>query len=533
MAEKKVKDTTFKTSQELPEETTEKKKTTRAAAKKTAAKKTEKEEAKASKEAAPKELEKEAAQEEAVTSEVSEKETITSEKKEAETKPKKKRASAKKSADKSEDKAEPSEDVATATTKDEDKVISDESDMSDTVTSSKKKEAVITDSNEAPSIEKNVRPAKATPGNRASRRRRPPKPYEIRTMKEKQRGARREVEAFLSSADDVAKDTMVGLPSEDVYKENQRFMISEEEREENLYKELIRYQKYGEILWGTLVSIDDDFDKKIVYACVLWNDVLVKIPDYLFIEPTYRFGVTYAKMSEEEKMQRRHSTLSFMLGAKVCFVVSNLDRKLILDRYDTLYNTYELSVEGNRQRAMEIMRDIFFFHENRKDTTRGTQREIKEGDITSARVVQVKEEYVLVECGGVESRIPAALLSARDYYTNCLDAYSPGDMMKVRVKKLYIDKVEHSVHLSLTGQIVNPAKAITNVRVGSTYLGKVVSCNEKQHAYTIMLSNGVPCAVLFEFVFGHIPLVKGDNVRVTVKNIYVERGFVAGNAQKV
>lgn len=376
--------------------------------------------------------------------------------------------------------------------------------------------------------------AKAKPkAKKKTPRRRFFKPYEVRTMKEKQEGAQREVERILGSDLEMAKDTMVGSPSEDVYRENQRFMISDEEREQNLYKELLRYQRYSELLWGTLASVEDDNERKIVYACVLWNDIIVRIPDYLFIEPTYQYGVTYEKMSDEEKMRRRHSTISFMLGAKVCFVVSEINRTLILDRYDKMYNKYDLRVEGNRQRAMEIMRDIFFFHENRKETTRGTQREINEGDVLNARVIQVKEESVLVECGGVETRIVAALLSARDYYTNCTDAFSPGDMMKVRVKKLYLDKDAHTVHLSLTGQIVNPVKAITSIRVGSTYLGTVMSCNEKNRAYTVILSNGVPCSVLFEFVFGHVPLVRGDKVRVYINKIYAERGFVAGSAQKL
>lgn len=372
--------------------------------------------------------------------------------------------------------------------------------------------------------------------SRAPRRvRRRLKPYSLLTMEEKQQGARREIRNTFGEKTNSVKETMVGLPSEDIYRANQQFMISDEEREQNLYRELIRYQKYSEILWGTLVSAEVDYERNVVYACVLWNDIIVKIPDYLFFEPTYRFGVTYDRMSEGEKLTRRHSTITFMLGAKVCFIVADLNRELIRDRYDVMYDTYEMTVEGNRCRAMQIMRDIFFFHENRKDTTRGVQREIKEGDILNARIVQVKEESILVECGGVETRIAAALLSARDYYTNCTDAYSAGDMIKVRVKKVYVDPVLHTVHLSLTGQVINPAKAIKDMKIGSAYLGTVRACNEDRHTYTVMLSNGVPCTVLFEFVFGHIPLVKGDKVRVTVSKIYNEKGvsFVSGAAQKL
>lgn len=359
-------------------------------------------------------------------------------------------------------------------------------------------------------------------------------PYDYRSMNQRRAEAPREIRSVFGTNTEVS-ETMVGLPSEDIYMANRRFMISDEEREQNLYTEMIRYHKYGEILWGTLVSVDDEAQEDTIYACILWNDILVKIPDYLFLEPTYRFGKTYDSMSKEEKFRRRHSTISFMLGAKVCFVIDELTRTLITDKYDALYNTYELSVKGNRRKAMEIMRDIFFFHENRKSNTPGQMREIKEGDVVNARIVQVKEESILVECGGVETRIPAGLLSIREYYTNCTDAFSSGDMIKVRAKKVYVDKKEHTVHLSLTGQVINPAKAVKNVKIGSCYLGTVVKCNEDRHTYTIMLTNGVPCTVFFEFVFGHIPLVKGDKVRVTVNNIYANdgMGFVAGAAQKL
>lgn len=453
----------------------------------------------------------------------------------AEKKPARKRASSKKTEEKSEESTE--EQISKVETEVLKELIPEPEnnpaeEKQDAEAAPKKKTGRKKASEKAPSNEEKAEPEIKKP-RRIGRRL---KPYTIQTMEEKRQGAEREVRSIYGESTDDIKETLVGLPSEEILKANQKFMTSDEEREQNLYKELIRYQKYGEILWGTLVSVEDDPESNTVYAYVLWNDIMVKIPDYLFLEPTYRFGVSYEKMSEKEKMRRRHSTITFMLGAKVCFVVTTLNRELIRDKYDALYNTYELTVEGSRCKAMEIMRDIFFFHENRKDAaTRTAPREIIEGDILNARVIQVKEESVLVECGGVETRIAASLLSARDYYTNCTDAYSSGDMMKVRVKKVYVNKEDHTVHLSLTGQVVNPAKAIKDVKIGSAYLGTVASCNEKSHTYTVMLSNGVPCTVLFEFVFGHIPLVKGDKVRVTVKNIYSDKGvaFVAGAAQKL
>ena len=559
MAEKTLKDTTFKTSQEAAEDTAPKKKTTRTTTKKaesktSAAKKTTKAKAKTEEEikeelAKIDEAEEEAAKVEAevlaslttdpeetaakqgdeadlpVTSpqeeekpsveEKAAKEAVKEEVKPAKKpRPNKRRSKRPKGAKKNAAKAAGNTPAVPKNEK-------------DSSSSPEQKEQ-----NEKEAVKKSSPQKRSRTPKRANRR---PKPYSLLTMREKQQGARREIRRTFGEKTDSVKETMVGLPSEDIYRANQQFMISDEEREQNLYRELIRYQKYSEILWGTLISAEVDYERNVVYACVLWNDIIVKIPDYLFFEPTYRFGVTYDRMTEEEKLNRRHSTITFMLGAKVCFIVADLNRELIRDRYDIMYDTYEMTVEGNRCRAMQIMRDIFFFHENRKDTTRGVQREIKEGDILNARIVQVKEESILVECGGVETRIPASLLSARDYYTNCTDAYSAGDMIKARVKKVYVDPALHTVHLSLTGQVINPAKAIKDMKIGSAYLGTVKACNEERHTYTVMLSNGVPCTVLFEFVFGHIPLVKGDKVRVTISKIYNDKGiaFVSGAAQKL
>lgn len=524
MTEKKIKDAAFKTSQEPEEETAEKKVSEtveETSAAKEEAKKPSTRARKTKKDSTP-ESEQAVREPETSTAPAPEEED-GSRPDEKEAEPAVKRTlrskTTKKEADTSKEKAV--ETAAKAASKPQSGEKEDEKTSPNNEDNKGKKEAVT--ASEKPE----------TKGPRKIRRRL--RPYKYRTMEEKMIGAEREIGTVFGEKTDAVKETMIGLPSEDIFKENQRFMISDEERDQNLYKEMIRYQRYGEILWGTLVSTEEDASQDIIYACILWNDIIVKIPDYLFFEPTYRFGVRYESMSKGEKLRRRLSTLTFMLGAKICFVIDILERKLILDKYDVLYNTYELTVGGNRCRAMEIMRDIFFFHENRKETTRGTQREIKEGDILNARIVQVKEESVLVECGGVETRIPASLLSARDYYTNCTDVYSSGDMIKVRVKKVYINKEDHTVHLSLTGQVVNPVKAVKDVMIGSAYLGTVVKCNEKNHTYTIMLSNGVPCTVFFEFVFGHIPLVKGDKVRVTVSNIYADKGmgFVSGSAQKL
>ena len=358
---------------------------------------------------------------------------------------------------------------------------------------------------------------------------------EARTSVAKRQPSRpkRNMEQFIYSNQGTT-DTMVGVASEDIQAEAMKFNISNAEKSEENFRLLKRYQQYEEILWGTLISVTKMTENNMQFNVVkvLWNDIEVVIPDFLFIEPGYKYGATYADMSEAQKLRRRHSMLSYMLGAKVCFTIKEVSRDLIDDKENPAYGSYDLLVVGNRNRAMEILRDIYFFHENRKDTTRGEARSIKPGDVVTARIVQVKEENILVECGGAEARIPADAISGDRIYTNCTDVYKSGDSINVRVKKVYLNK-DKSVHLSLTGQIVDPLEAISNVTAGSTYSGVVFKVDKEQQTYTIMLSNKVPCHCKFQYVIGHVPLVKGDRVRVTVANVYREKGFVGGRAQKI
>ena len=98
------------------------------------------------------------------------------------------------------------------------------------------------------------------------------------------------------------KDTMIGSLSDDIVLKKAGEQ-SQAEIESELYRKLKRYEKDGEILWGTITGVEG-LNEHAVFS-VLWNGLTVYISDDSYFEPSYSFGKNYQLLSEYEKYKYR------------------------------------------------------------------------------------------------------------------------------------------------------------------------------------------------------------------------------------
>jgi len=306
---------------------------------------------------------------------------------------------------------------------------------------------------------------------------------------------------------------------------------SDLEIEGETYAELIKCSRNGEVLWGQVSSVDDAPNiANRFFVSVIYKGTKISIPDNLYFEPSFDFGNNYTnKMNDEQKMECRRLIATYQLGATVCFCVDKVTKNKI-DKGDYSGETY-LTVIANRNKAMAIVRNIYFYHQGRTKSADKDPRTIDVGDIIkNANVISVKEDSIIVEAAGVETRIDAYNIN-NEYVTNCKKYFRPGDTIDVRVKKLHINP--DSIYLTLSGRLNNSSKLVHTMRVGDVVLGVVDRYNPQKEKYTVVLKNGVTASCPAYSVKGRIPIVVGDRVMVYITNIYLDGGFVAGQASKI
>ena len=326
-------------------------------------------------------------------------------------------------------------------------------------------------------------------------------------------------------------DALVGTISDDLLITKEK---SDAEISNDLYTTLKRYEHDGEILWGTVVGVE--LEAKDVVVIVVWNGIMVKIPATSYFEPEFDFGKNFSRMRfNEDKLAKIARCAKYQLNAKVCFKVAAVRKRLY--KTGPFAGSYEIICIGNRRLAMETIRDIYFWHKNRKLSESQTPRSIKVGDIiTNVNVLSVKEDNVLVECKGVETRLGAHNLLDSCVVDNCCDYVKPGDSITVRVKQIYLNEQENglsgNVHLSVTGRLNEPKKNLSMIQIGADYLAVVDGFNKEKGVYTMIVKGyGVPAAVPESNVLGRIGLIRGDMVLVHVTNKY--DGFISGSARKM
>ena len=313
----------------------------------------------------------------------------------------------------------------------------------------------------------------------------------------------------------------VGTKSDEIEAE-EALVKSDKERAEEVYRELLRAQRSGAYLMGEVFAIEPESDafKNHVVIDVLYNGVKVMIPDIVYFEDSYDFGSTYDSDPERIKAARRVTNARFQTGAKVYFTVSAVSREEV-PMPDGNMQTVIIAI-GDRKNAMAKVRDTYFFHRNRASETRAP-RAVSEGDYAKAHVIAVREDMVLVECLGVETRIDAFNLS-NQYVENCRDITRPGKTLDVRIRKLHVDKSNDDpkkdrVFLTVTCRLNDAAEALATTKVRTYVAGNVVSYNKEKGIYSIMLKNGVTAVVNAQDVRGQIDLNPGDPVNVFVTHV--------------
>ena len=321
-----------------------------------------------------------------------------------------------------------------------------------------------------------------------------------------------------------------GLKSSEIV-EREAKEKSEKEIANETYRTLESLRRTGRIAWGETYGVEPaEFLRKSGSAfavCARFNNVKVLIPEKEYFESTFNFGSDYASLPEEEKRNRRVGTARYQSGSRVCFVVKGVVREPI--EGEGADGDYNIIVIASRREAMAELRDMFFIHDHNPAIP---SRTVEVGDTAEARVVGVREAYALVECLGVETRVDAFQLND-DYVENCNDFVKPGDRMKVRIRKVYINP-DNSVYLTVSGRMNEVPRSISEIKIGGTYLGKVDHYNSASNTYTIILKPmGVNASVRadYDHINGGIELMNGDDVSVLVTNIAPT--FVIGKAKKL
>ena len=288
------------------------------------------------------------------------------------------------------------------------------------------------------------------------------------------------------------------------------------QQEEELFKLLNSYARSKEILWGTIggVEIYKNINKIVIVA--LFNGIKVSISEDEFFEPTFdfkRYEPAYATLSERKQMLVRERLARFQIGANICFILKDVLK--LEGEGGTVINAV-----ASRREAMKKRRQYFFVDSDNKPNVNSL--------VKNASILSVNENKVTVEVCGVETRIDAYDLN--NYYVqNCHDYVSPGDVMTVRIKRIYMEGDD--IYLVVTGRTKTVNKNLSDIKVGSSYAGVVENYNAKTKAYSVRLFNGVGASVGAKSVENGVSLSIGDRVQVAVNKKLPT--FVVGRARKI
>lgn len=297
------------------------------------------------------------------------------------------------------------------------------------------------------------------------------------------------------------------------------------EKEYELFKKLLVAQKTRQLLWGEVYGVEPRNDKVII--AVLWNGVKITIPDSEYFEPSFDFGKRYNEASNSEKIKRRATFASYQNGARVCFLVKAVVMNPI--KNGDFAGEHNIVCVASRKEAMELLRDINFYHKERVHALSNI-KEVQIGSTADANVIAVKEDHIVVECLGVETRIYAHDTTCNEFVENCKDYFVPGQKIQVKILKIHINGTS-SVYLKVTGKITSSSKLINTMELRSSYIGFVESVNNVKKIYNVRLKNGVLAGVLFSNVQGNVPLFIGN--RVSVKVSKINDTYVYGSAMKL
>ena len=284
--------------------------------------------------------------------------------------------------------------------------------------------------------------------------------------------------------------------------------ISRKTKTQEIKDRFDEYRLNNTVLWGEIISV---IGEEHIFIQVQFDEHTVLIPDEKFFPTDYSFGARYANMNPEQQRKKRRVSARFRIGGKVPFVVEGIQK--IDDRNS------KFILEGNRLKALDIIKDRYLGNHS-----------VKIGDEVKANVLAVFENFILVECLGIETRISAYNLTDKNVVDNCMDYISTGDEITVRVKKMKYNP-DGTYYLAVSGRLNHGAKNMRDINEGDAYMGYVECYNSQTRIYTIKLTNGVNVSVHEKSVVSRGRLNRGDKVSAVVK--MKKEGYCCGTCQKI
>ena len=257
-------------------------------------------------------------------------------------------------------------------------------------------------------------------------------------------------------------------------------------------KELLRSKDERRILTGRISGIEDEYYKlknEIISCAIVWyGGIKVLIP-------STHLGI--------EKINK--SKIRGMLGAEIDFIVIELDI------------TGNIAI-ASRKDAMQLRTQIEL-------------PKLKENDVVRVRILAVGIKHIIVELYGKEIIIKAENLQ-HTYIVNCKDYYSPGEYLKVRIKKIDIEKNEFV--LSAKDFIENPFKNIRKYIVeNGEYTGKVIAFPKQNSGIIVQLDNSrVSVLARVPPRFNSYPHYK-DNVLIRITEIKEDKKLIYGYLMRI
>ena len=309
---------------------------------------------------------------------------------------------------------------------------------------------------------------------------------------------------------------------------------NEKEKEERFFK-LTENIKHGLIYWGTVIGYEIQEDTRsnaevkpsTILVKVKYGDEEVYIPDSEYFEPTFKFSYDDSKLSRSELKNEKIKRIQYQLDSEVCFVITYTDRfEVPKEIQDLTGYKYEHRILGSRKKAMEVLRDYYFYH--RKD--KRYPSDIKVGDMVDSHVISVRDNMVIVECLGIETRLDEFELS-NEVVSNCNDYVKAGDILPVTITKIHLNDEPNKIpYVKVTARSGVFNSNLSKIKVGNVYKGKISHRNKVKKLYSVVLNNGVVATVPENSVIGGLELDRNDNVVVHIK--VVKGAYIMGTAYK-
>lgn len=277
-----------------------------------------------------------------------------------------------------------------------------------------------------------------------------------------------------------------------------------------------KYKESGEILWCTVSATTPLMDTASCMVQVEYNGTSITIVENQYFEDSFEFGGGIETLDPEVQKKEiailKNKRASAQLGATVPVIITDIVKS---DNEETV------AIIGSRKKAMSELRNHYFL---------SGKFDIKKGDIVSeAHVLAVAQDYVIVECLGVETRMDAYSLSYQNIH-NCKKHFHPGDVLKnVTIRKFYANEGEDA-YLTLTARTSATVQSASVLQVGSSYLGTISFYNKNKKCYSVVLEKSHLSVTVYNHSKSDYVYSDGTRVFVTISKVYEHFavGFITG-----